>query len=98
MDFGRLKVPFSHFNNKIALLKTVQVNFVVNTLLYQYCVYYEIYLHSLYNVFSFNMVPKIRVKGGVPVIEIGAAPTWVLSPSNIKAYFLKMKINKQIAV
>ena len=64
----------------------------------KHCVYYEIYLHSLYNVFSFNMVPKIRVKGGVPVFEIGAAPTWVLSPSIIMAYFLKMKINKQIAV
>ena len=29
------------------LVKTVQVNFVVKTLLYYYCVYYEIYLNSL---------------------------------------------------
>jgi hypothetical protein len=30
------------------VLKTVQVNFVVNTGLIQECVYYEIYLISLY--------------------------------------------------
>ena len=30
------------------MLKTVQLNFVVNTPLIQYCVYYEIYLNSLY--------------------------------------------------
>ena len=28
-------------------IKTVQVNFVVDTVLYYYCVYYEIYLNSL---------------------------------------------------
>ena len=28
-------------------IKTVQVNFVANTVLIQYCVYYEIYLNSL---------------------------------------------------
>ena len=32
------------------LVKTVQVNFVVNTVLIQYYVYYEIYLNSLYFV------------------------------------------------
>ena len=29
-------------------LKTVPVNFVVNTIVIQYCVYYEIYWNSLY--------------------------------------------------
>ena len=31
----------------VEMVKTVQVNFVVNTVLIQYCVYYEIYLNSL---------------------------------------------------
>ena len=29
-------------------IKTVPVNFVVDTVLYYYCVYYEIYWNSLY--------------------------------------------------
>ena len=31
-----------------SVIKTVQVNFVVDTVLYYYFVYYEIYLNSLY--------------------------------------------------
>ena len=34
-----------------SILKTVQVNFVVKTVLYWYCLYYKIYLNSLYNDF-----------------------------------------------
>ena len=31
-----------------SVIKTVPVNFVVDTVLYYYCVYYEIYRNSLY--------------------------------------------------
>ena len=44
-NFGRGKV-FS--DRKYVQLETVQVNYVVKTVRMQYCVYYEIYLNSLY--------------------------------------------------
>jgi hypothetical protein len=43
----------------ITFLKTVQVNFVVNTVLIQYCVYYEIYLNSLYFMNGIEMFIKL---------------------------------------
>ena len=46
------------------LVKTVQVNFVVKTLLYYYCVYYEIYLNSLYQkVQKFHLIMNYPVAG-----------------------------------
>ena len=44
-NFGRGKV-FS--DRKYVQLESVQVNYVVKTVRMQYCVYYEIYLNSLY--------------------------------------------------
>ena len=35
-------------SNGILKIKSVQVNFVVDTVVTYYCIYYEIYLNSLY--------------------------------------------------
>ena len=48
LHIGNKTYPYSSKLAKMKKITTVPLNFVVNTVLYQYCVYYEIYWNRRY--------------------------------------------------